>query len=314
MGSARIADHGTAAALPGAGGGRLEAGRPDRPGGRARSKRRRDPLWPSLGFGFIELGTATAHPQAGSPRPRLFRLKPERALINRINANRGSAELARRLRLLRERGRFPSVPVGVAIGKSKITPLEDATADYVTSTRRLAGLVDYFSVNISSPNTPGLRTLQDPEALSSLLPAVIEAAASAPVFLKLAPDLAQERIEELVDLACTLGASGVIASNTTIRRDLLERDPGEEGGLSGPPLWLPLSRRRSCIQTALDTAAGRIPVIGVGGIERAEQVRELLDAGCAAVQLYTALIYQGPGLPSRMNSALAPRSGSPACG
>jgi dihydroorotate dehydrogenase len=263
------------------------------------------PFWPSLGFGFIEVGTATAHPQPGNPRPRLYRLKPQRALINRINANRGSAELARRLRLLHERGRFPSLPVGVAIGKSKITPLEEATADYVTSTRRLAGLVDYFSVNVSSPNTPGLRSLQDRDALSGLLPSVIEAAAGAPVFLKLAPDLPEETIAELVDLACTLGVSGVIASNTTIRRDLLDRDPGQAGGLSGPPLW-PLAR--ACIQTALDAAAGRIPVIGVGGIEQVEQVRELLDAGCAAVQLYTALIYQGPGLPSRLNAALAGRA------
>ena len=262
------------------------------------------PFWPSLGFGFIEVGTATAHPQAGNPRPRLLRLTTERALINRINGNRGSAELASRLRLLRERDRFPSVPVGVAIGKSKITPLEEATADYVTSTRRLAGLVDYFSVNVSSPNTPGLRSLQDRETLSGLLPAVMEASAGAPVFLKLAPDLAEETIAGLVDFACTLGVSGVIASNTTTRRDVLDPDPSQAGGLSGAPLW-PLSR--ACIQTALDASAGRIPVIGVGGIERAEQVHELLDAGCAAVQLYTALIYEGPGLPSRLNAALVDR-------
>ena len=259
------------------------------------------PFWPGLGFGFVEVGTVTAHGQAGNPRPRIFRLPQERALINRMDRNRGSAELAARLRRLRERDAVP-VPVGVCIGKSKVTPLEAATNDYVTSTKRLAELVDYFTVNVSSPATPGLRSLQNPDALAELLPAVIDAAAGRPVFLKLAPDLDDEEIAGLVDRAVTLGVAGVIASNTTVRRDLLDHDPGEDGGLSGAPLW---SLARHCIQTVLDAAAGRVAVIGVGGIERPEQVQELLDAGCAAVQLYTALIYRGPGLPSRLNSALA---------
>lgn len=264
------------------------------------------PFWARIGFGFVEVGTVTAHPQPGNPTPRLFRLPEEAALINRMGFNNhGSAALAERLRALRESGRWPSVPVGANLGKSKITPLDEATDDYVTSTRRLAGLVDYFTINVSSPNTPGLRDLQDRDALTSLIPAVLEAA-QAPVFLKLAPDLADEAIGELVELAIGLGISGIIATNTTIRRDVLARDPEEAGGLSGRPLW-PIAR--SCIVTAIDAASGRVPIIGVGGIERSEQVSELLRAGCAAVQLYTALIYQGPGLPARINRSLA-RQGS----
>lgn len=259
------------------------------------------PFWPRLGFGFVEVGTVTAHPQPGNPKPRLFRLPEARALINRMGFNNeGSAALAERLRSLREAGHWPEVPVGANLGKSKITPNEEATDDYVTSTKRLAGLVDYFTINISSPNTPGLRDLQDRDALTRLVPAVV-AHAGAPVFLKLAPDLAPEAIAELVDLAIALGISGIIATNTTIRRDLLSADPGEAGGLSGRPLW---EVSRSCIVTALDAASGRVPIIGVGGIERAEQVLDLLRAGCAAVQLYTALIYEGPGLPARINRAL----------
>lgn len=259
-------------------------------------------FWPRIGFGFVEVGTVTAHPQPGNPPPRLFRLPDEGALINRMGFNNhGSAALAERLRALREAGRWPSVPIGANLGKSKVTPLEEATQDYVTSTRRLAGLVDYFTLNVSSPNTPGLRTLQDRDALAELVPAVLEHA-RAPVFLKLAPDLAEEAVAELVDLAIGLGISGIIATNTTIRRDVLARDPGEAGGLSGRPLW-PIARSR--IVTALHAASGRVPIIGVGGIESAEQVSELLRAGCAAVQLYTALIYQGPGLPARLNRSLA---------
>ncbi len=260
------------------------------------------PFWPALGFGFIEMGTVTAHPQPGNPRPRMFRLVDERALINRMGFNnRGSADLAQRLRALREAGHWPTVPVGVNIGKSKVTPLDEATADYVTSTKRLQDVADYFTVNVSSPNTPGLRSLQDRDTLAALLPEVMEAAKGIPVFLKLAPDLAAEGTADLVELACDLGVSGIVASNTTIRRDVLKNDPDETGGLSGRPLW-PLAR--SSIQTALDAAGERIPVIGVGGIETPAQVDELLDAGCAAVQVYTAFIYEGPGLPSRLNRGI----------
>ncbi len=260
------------------------------------------PVWPALGFGFVEVGTVTAHPQPGNPRPRLFRLPADAALINRFGFNnQGSAELARRLAELKASGGWPAVPVGVNVGKSKRTPAAEAVADYVTSISRLAGLADYFTLNVSSPNTPGLRALQERSALERLLPAALHAAAGTPVLLKLAPDLEPPALAEAVELAVTCGVSGIVATNTTLSRSGLSRDPGEAGGLSGRPLW-PLARAR--ILETLEVAEGRIPVVGVGGIETAAQVRELLAAGCAAVQLYTALVYQGPGLPRRLLAEL----------
>jgi len=260
------------------------------------------PFWPSLGFGSVEVGTVTALPQPGNPRPRLFRLPEERALINRMGFNNhGSAALAERLRRLRERGRWPEVPVGVNVGKSKVTPLEEAPADYATSVRRLAGLADWFTVNVSSPNTPGLRDLQGREPLRRVIDAVLAEARDTPVLLKLAPDLEPEALADAVDRACEAGVRGIVATNTTVGRAGLTHDPGEAGGLSGAPLW-PLARAR--IEIALRAAAGRVPVVGVGGIETAAQVRELLDLGCAAVQIYTALIYAGPALPARLHRAL----------
>ncbi len=260
------------------------------------------PFWPALGFGFLEVGTVTAHPQPGNPRPRLFRLPADRALINRFGFNnQGSAALAERLRRLKTAGAWPRVPVGVNLGKSKVTPVEEAAGDYVTSVERLAGLADYLTVNVSSPNTPGLRALQEREALVGLLGPVVRAAGGTPVLLKLAPDLEREAIAQAVEIAVASGITGLVATNTTISRSGLSADPGEAGGLSGRPLW-PLARRR--IGEVLEASAGRLPVVGVGGIERAEQVRELLDLGCAAVQVYTALIYQGPALPARLHADL----------
>jgi dihydroorotate dehydrogenase len=260
------------------------------------------PVWASLGFGAVEVGTVTMHAQPGNPRPRMFRLTDERALINRMGFNNeGSEALATTLRQLRASGAWPDgVPVGANLGKSKVTPLEDAPDDYATSTRRLRGLVDWFTVNVSSPNTPGLRDLQDASFLRQLLPAVLEEAGGAPVWLKLAPDLGDEAIEQAVGLAREVGVSAVVATNTTVRRDLLASDPEEPGGLSGRPLHAFASDRIAVVRRA----AGDLPVVGVGGIERAEQVQELLDAGCAAVQLYTAFVYEGPGLPGRLHAGL----------
>ncbi|MEZ4323465.1 MAG: quinone-dependent dihydroorotate dehydrogenase [Myxococcota bacterium] len=261
------------------------------------------PFWPALGFGFVEVGTVTAHAQPGNDKPRLHRLVADRAIINRMGFNNaGSDVLAERLRSLRDSGRWPSVPVGANIGKSKITPLDEATADYVTSVQRLRGLADWFTVNVSSPNTPGLRSLQGRDTLAELLPAVLEAAKGTPVFLKLAPDLETEALEDAVDLAIEVGIHGLIATNTTIGRERLSAPTSLEGGLSGRPLW-PLARER--IGTVVRRTSGRVPVIGVGGVETAAQVRELLDLGCRAVQLYTAFIYEGPGLPSRLHRELA---------
>ncbi|MEQ1566229.1 MAG: quinone-dependent dihydroorotate dehydrogenase [Myxococcota bacterium] len=258
------------------------------------------PFWARLGFGFVEVGTVTAHPQPGNDRPRLFRYPAQAAIVNRMGFNNhGSFALRDRLVALRESGRWPDVPVGANLGKSKVTPNEEAPADYVMSVNRLRGLVDWFTVNVSSPNTPGLRSLQDEASLRALLPAVLEAAAGTPVFLKLAPDLEDEALARAVEIARELGVSAVVATNTTISRAAAP-ELTEAGGLSGRPLW-PMARAK--IGVAL-RHAGPMPVIGVGGIETADQVRELLDAGCAAVQLYSAFVFGGPGLPGRINSAL----------
>jgi dihydroorotate dehydrogenase len=256
-------------------------------------------FWPKLGFGFVEVGTVTAHAQPGNERPRLFRYPEQAAIINRMGFNNaGSQALADRLRALRERGRWPSVPVGANLGKSKVTSLEEAPGDYATSAGRLRGLVDWFTVNVSSPNTPGLRDLQTSEQLGRLLGPVLQAAAGTPVFLKLAPDLADEDLVAAVERARGEGVSGLVATNTTLTRP--SGVPGEAGGLSGRPLW-PLARQK--LEIVLQ-AAGGLPVVGVGGLERAEQVQELLSLGCAAVQLYSALIFQGPGLPARLHREL----------
>lgn len=260
-------------------------------------------LWPALGFGFVEVGTVTAHPQPGNPRPRLFRLPEERALINRMGFNNlGSEALARRLRALRESGRWPAVPVGANIGKSKVTPLDESAQDYLISVERLRGVADYLTVNVSSPNTPGLRDLQHADQLRRLLDQVVPAAARTPVFVKLSPDSAPEDLALAVDAAIQAGCAGIIAVNTTRSRPGATGRLGEEGGLSGAPLW-PLARER--IATAIDAASGRVPIIGVGGLSEAHQVRELLDLGCAAVQLYTSFIFEGPGVVRRLHRALA---------
>ena len=258
-------------------------------------------VWPALGFGFIEIGTVTAHAQVGNAQPRLFRLKEEGGLINRMGFNNhGSESLAGAMRALRASGRWPGVPVGANIGKSKITPLEDAVEDYLISLRRLDGLVEYFTVNVSSPNTPGLRQLQSAERLKALLGAVVPAA-SVPVMVKFSPDLSDEDLAAAVEVAIESGCCAIIATNTTNSRPDNTGRTGESGGLSGAPLW-PLSRQR--IGQILDIAGGRIPVIGVGGIRSPEQAAELLALGCTAVQLYSGIIFEGPGLINRINKGL----------
>lgn len=260
-------------------------------------------VWPALGFGFIELGTVTAHPQPGNPTPRLFRLVPEEALINRMGFNNhGSEALARRLSALREAGRWPSVPVGCNIGKSKITPLDDdsVAADYLASVQRLREVADYLAINVSSPNTPGLRSLQAVEPLRRLVERLVPAAGGKPVFVKVAPDFEPEDLAQVVEAIVAAGANGIIATNTTLSRPGSTGRLGQEGGLSGAPLW-PLARAR--IEVVLQAAAGRIPVVGVGGLHRPEQVTELLALGCAAVQLYSGMIFQGPGLVHRLHRA-----------
>ncbi|MBM4366911.1 MAG: quinone-dependent dihydroorotate dehydrogenase [Deltaproteobacteria bacterium] len=263
------------------------------------------PAWAALGFGAVEVGTVTALPQAGNPRPRLFRLVDEEGLVNRMGFNNeGAVALAASLARLRSTGRWPRVPVGANLGKSKLTPNEDAVGDYLNSVGALRGKVDYFVVNVSSPNTPGLRALQDKEPLKRLLDAVVPAAQRTPVMLKIAPDLEDDALAEAVDVAVDSGCAAIIATNTTTSRPGTTGRLDQYGGLSGKPLR-PLSRAK--IAVALAAARQRVPVIGVGGVSTADDVEEYLAMGCAAVQLYSALIFHGPGLVRRINDELAAR-------
>ena len=260
-------------------------------------------VWPSLGFGFIELGTVTAHAQKGNPKPRLFRLVDEQGIINRMGFNNhGSAALADRLQKTQDAGLWPTIPVGANVGKSKITPLEAAGEDYRTSMARLHHLVDYFTINVSSPNTPGLRELQAADKLRELLETALPAAQDKPVFVKFAPDMAIPDLEAALEVIIDLGCAGVIGTNTTNQRPDSTGRLEEGGGLSGAPLW-PIAR--PVIAHILKVVDGRIPVVGVGGVSSAEKAQELLDLGCAAVQIYSALIYEGPKLIHRINRKLA---------
>lgn len=248
-----------------------------------------------LGFGFAEVGSITPRPQAGNPRPRLFRLVEDRAVINRMGFNNGGAEVARD-RLVRRAGR-PGI-VGINIGANKDS--EDRIADYVAMTRVMAPLASYLAVNISSPNTPGLRALQDEGALTGLLDAVIEARGTAgpPVFLKVAPDLESADIDAIARIALDRKLGALIVSNTTITRPaLLSANARETGGLSGAPLR-DLAQQR--LRDFRKATGGAIPLVGVGGITSAEDAWARIRAGASLVQLYSAMVYGGPGLPRRI--------------
>lgn len=257
-----------------------------------------------LGFGFVECGSVTPLPQSGNPRPRLFRLSEDRAIINRMGFNNHGLEAFAVGLGDRPRGAV----VGANLGANKDT--EDKAADYVAGLHRLEGLADYFTVNISSPNTPGLRALQGREALDDLLGRVAEArgpddARRAPVFLKIAPDLTSAEIGMIVEAALAHGIDALIVSNTTLERPgLTASDAGESGGLSGAPLK-PFAAR--ALVAAAQAAAGRLPLIGVGGIGSGADAYERIRAGASAVQLYSALIYEGPGLVGRIKRDLAAR-------
>ncbi|GAA4197390.1 quinone-dependent dihydroorotate dehydrogenase [Microbacterium oryzae] len=259
----------------------------------------------ALGFGHVEVGTLTAIPQPGNPKPRLFRLVADRALVNRMGFNNhGAAAAAKRLARLRRGGAV----VGVNIGKSRVVDVADATADYVASARMLSPLADYLAVNVSSPNTPGLRGLQAAETLRPLLSAVKAAAGATPLLVKIAPDLPDDEIDGIARLARELGLAGLIATNTTIARDGLTADPvtiiqAGDGGLSGAPL-----KARSLEVLRVVRAAVPDPdfcVISVGGVETAAEVQERLDAGATLVQGYSGFIYEGPFWARRINRDLA---------
>jgi dihydroorotate dehydrogenase len=252
------------------------------------------PALAALGFGFVEIGTVTAKAQAGNPRPRIFRYPEQEALINRLGFNNDGADVvAARLRELRASGRWPEIPIGINIGKSKITPLEEAAADYLYSFRLLIEQADYAVLNVSSPNTPGLRSLQGPRALEELLRAIREENKTSrkPVLLKIAPDLSLPELEQIIAISEQNEIAGIIATNTTLDHSAIAPSPDQQGGLSGRPL-----RQKSTELVRTLTTRSRLPVIASGGIFDAESAREKWEAGAQLLQVYTGYVYRGPGL------------------
>jgi dihydroorotate dehydrogenase len=246
-------------------------------------------VWGALGFGYAEIGTATAHAQPGNPQPRLFRLSDDRALLNRMGFNNhGAGALAARLAQ-----HVPDVPLGVNIGKTKNTPAADAADDYRASARLLAPLASYLVVNVSSPNTPGLRDLQAVESLRPILSAVLAEAAATPVLVKIAPDLSDSDVDDIADLAVELGLAGIVATNTTVSRDGLAT-PGVDGlgagGISGPPV---ARRALEVLRRLYGRVGDRLVLISVGGIETADDAWERITAGASLLQGYTGFIYGG---------------------
>jgi dihydroorotate dehydrogenase len=286
------------------------------------------PVWSALGFGHAELGGVTLHPQPGNPAPRMFRAIAGEALVNRMGFNNpGAAAMAETLARWKQSGLWPKHPIGMNLGKSKITPLEEAAADYVGSFRLLRDCVDFFVVNVSSPNTPNLRQLQDKAALDEILrglqkvnsgvrnqkselreptrpedhaPRIAnhESPPPRPILVKIAPDLSFEAIDEILELVGPRNLAGIVATNTTISRPetgdpRAARTYAETGGLSGRPLR---DRSTACIRHIHRQTNGRVPIVGVGGIFTAEDAWEKITAGASLVQIYTGLVYEGPGI------------------
>lgn len=269
------------------------------------------PAWESLGFGFTELGAVTWHAQPGNAQPRVFRAIPEGAIVNRMGFNNaGAQEVAQILAEWRQRGRWPGHPVGMNLGKSKITPLPQAAQDYANSLKVLVPYLDFFVINVSSPNTPNLRQLQDRAALDDILAAVLEVASQVgasskpaadkprpkPVLVKVAPDLSFEALDEILELASSRPFVGIVATNTTISRPHvnspeIQKIYAEAGGLSGRPLK---SRSTEIIRHIYRQTGGKLPIIGVGGIFNAADAWEKITAGASLVQIYTGLVYEGP--------------------
>jgi len=261
------------------------------------------PAWAALGFGFIEIGTVTAKSQAGNPKPRIFRFPERQALVNRLGFNNDGADvIAERMHKLRESGRWPAVPVGINIGKSKATPLGEAADDYLYSFRLLSEFADYIALNVSSPNTPGLRELQGPAALSQLLRAIRDENRKnpKPVLVKIAPDLSSNELEELIATCEENEIGGIIATNTTLDHSSIPSARDQEGGLSGAPL-----RGKSTALVRAIAARSTIPVVASGGIFDAESAREKFEAGAQLLQLYTGYIYRGPGLLREISESLS---------
>ncbi len=276
----------------------------------------------ALGFGYVEVGTFTAHAQPGNPTPRLFRLPQDKAVLNRFGFNNDGAEAA----AARIRATAPECVLGVNIGKSKITPNENAVDDYLNSLRQIADLAAYIVVNVSSPNTQGLRNLQEEAPLRALLSALAEenralaqqrGGRRPPLFVKLAPDMDDAQLASIVELVIEIGVDGIVCTNTTISRDGLTTDAERvqalgAGGISGAPLT---QRSREFVAQTCRYANGRIPVLGVGGIMEPNDAIAMLEAGASAIQMYTGFIYGGPFVVRRIHKALIARaeaSASPA--
>ncbi len=290
------------------------------------------PAWEKLGFGFCELGGVTWHEQPGNPPPRMFRAIPDEAIVNRMGFNNPGAEaVAAKLAEWKKLGRWPEHPVGINLGKSKITPLGEAAADYASSFRVLRGLADFFVVNVSSPNTPNLRQLQDKAALDEILMAVQEINVAAPrqnaggesskmnvaprrdaatpILVKVAPDLSFEALDEILELVWPRNIAGIVATNTTISRpqtndSAAQKIYGEAGGLSGKPLR---ARSTEIIRHLYKQTGGKLPIIGVGGIFDADDAWEKIAAGASLLQVYTGLVYEGPGINREIVAGLVER-------
>lgn len=265
----------------------------------------------NFGFGFIEIGTITPKPQDGNPKPRLFRLKSDEAIINRMGFNNGGVEIA--IKNLRKRK--TNIIIGGNIGKNKITPNDDADSDYLACFQALHPYVDYFVVNVSSPNTPNLRELQEKEPLQQLLVKLKEENLKQnfqkPILLKIAPDLSLEQLDDVIEVVQSCGLDGIVATNTTIDRSNLlisseDLDLIGAGGLSGKPLS---KKSTEVIRYIHQKTNGKIPIIGVGGIHNSEDAIEKINAGATLVQLYTGFVYEGPSLIKKINKALLNQNG-----
>lgn len=261
------------------------------------------PFLSRMGFGFVESGTFTYHAQPGNPRPRLFRYPTESALINRMGFNNPGSEAVARLL----QGQTQNIPRGINLGKSKITALAEAVDDYLGSLQRLGHFGNYIVVNVSSPNTPGLRQLQDRDSLYAILSAMQTRLNQAdtrprPLFVKLAPDLTDLQLDEIVDLALELKLGGIILTNTTLDHSAIAAHIDEIGGLSGKPVR---ERSTSMIRRAYKHAAGKLPIIGVGGIGSGADALDKIRAGASLIQIYTGYIYAGPTLPYKINQYLS---------
>ena len=277
------------------------------------------PAWAAMGFGFTELGAATWHAQPGNPLPRVFRAISERAIVNRMGFNNPGAEaIAEKLAEWHRLKRWPNHPVGINLGKSKITPLEKAAEDYASSFRVLRPHLDFFVVNVSSPNTPNLRQLQDKSALDEIFAAIqevqspkskVQSQGPKPILVKVAPDLTFEALDEILELVGPRQIAGIVATNTTITRPTsdnpaVQKVYAETGGLSGKPVR---ARSTEVVRHLYRQTKGKLPIIGVGGIFTADDAWEKIAAGASLIQIYTGLVYEGPGITGRIVSGLQAR-------